>query len=123
MNTFLADESVDYRLVLFLREQGFTVESVLDLTPGLSDGEVLSYCNSKSFILITEDKDFGELIIRMKKPNPGVILLRLSGLNLTEREILVFESFHENHIQFKNAFSVLSPSKLRIRKFNNPPSE
>ena len=67
---------------------------------GSADEEVLSISLKESSILITEDKDFGELVYRLKKAHIGIILIRLSGLDP----------------EMKNSFSVISYNQTRIRK-------
>ena len=117
MHIFLADESVDYRIIVALKDKGFIIHPVIDLYPGSNDNEVLAYCIQNDFILITEDKDFGDLTIRLNKPHKGIILLRLSGLDILIKRELVANSFTKNHMEFKNSFSVLNSRKLRIRKY------
>ena len=63
----LADESVDRQIVDRLREDGRTVLYVTEMDPGISDDAVLSLANGKEAVLLTADRDFGELIFRQKK--------------------------------------------------------
>ena len=119
MDIFLADESVDHRIIAALRDRGFFVVSIIDLQQGWSDEQVLAYCVENDYILITEDKDFGELTNRLKISNKGIILLRLTGINLLDKNKLVINTYVENYLEFKNAFSVLNAKKLRIRKYKN----
>ena len=66
---FYADESVDYPIIEVLR-RGHTVSAVIDEEPGLPDSEVLKRANEAEAILITIDKDFGELVyLRKLIPN------------------------------------------------------
>ena len=62
----------------WLRDQGHEVFSVFDEARGISDEEVLNKAVSENRILITVDKDFGEMIYRERREHCGVILLRLS---------------------------------------------
>ena len=119
MDIFLADESVDYRIISALRHQGFKIYSIADISPGMNDSDVLSYCFENNCILISEDKDFGELTIRFKKPNHGLILLRLIGLDISSKKDLVIKVFLQSQSEFRNAYSVLNIKKLRIRKYLN----
>ena len=74
---FLADECCDTGLVSSLREDGHDVLYVLERKPGVSDDEVLTEAYVEERILVTEDKDFGDLVYRFKKPAKGVILIRI----------------------------------------------
>lgn len=118
MDIFLADESVDYRIIVALRERNFIILSVIEINPGWTDNHVLDYCVQNDLILITEDKDFGELVNRFKKPNKGIILLRLVSLPIIEKKRLVMDCFIDKHEEFRGANSVLSNRKLRIRKYS-----
>jgi len=60
----LADESVDYAIIAALRNKGFVVRSISEEHPGIKDKEVLSKAILYNCLLLTEDKDFGELTYR-----------------------------------------------------------
>ena len=76
---FLADECCDTGLVASLREDGHDVLYVLEQKTGVSDDEVLREAYDEERILLTEDKDFGELVYRLKKPSKGIILIRMDA--------------------------------------------
>jgi predicted nuclease of predicted toxin-antitoxin system len=120
VDIFLADESVDFRLIKALRDKGFIILTVSEVNPGITDDQVLAHCVEYDLILITEDKDFGKLMYQFNKPNRGIILFRLAGLMIDEKVNLVANAFGSSYSEFKNAYSVLSGKKLRIRKSNNP---
>jgi predicted nuclease of predicted toxin-antitoxin system len=75
---FLVDECTGKRLAKLLEKAGFDVVFVGDWKPSATDDEVLEKAEKDDRILITDDKDFGELIFRLGRPSKGVILLRLS---------------------------------------------
>ena len=58
----IADENVDAAIVERLRAEGHDVVWVADLAPGVTDQAVLREANAKGAILVTADKDFGELV-------------------------------------------------------------
>lgn len=58
-----------------LREDGHDVLYVLERKQGVSDDEVLIEAYNEGRILVTEDKDFGDLVYRLKKPSRGIILI------------------------------------------------
>jgi len=76
---FLVDECTGKRLAKLLEKAGFDVVFVGDWKPSATDDEVLEKAEKDDRILITDDKDFGELIFRLGRPLKGVILLRLSS--------------------------------------------
>lgn len=60
----LADEGVDRPIVELLRQSGHQVWYVAELEPGISDNVVLDLANRERAILLTADRDFGELVFR-----------------------------------------------------------
>jgi len=75
---FVADECCDRALVELLRSQGHDVFSISESKPGIEDEHVLRISYDEDRILLTEDKDFVELVYRLRKPSAGIILLRIS---------------------------------------------
>ena len=112
----IADESVDFEIVEVLRAAGVEVVAVVEMNPGISDDEVLEMANNLQLLLLTEDKDFGELVVRLRKPNFGVLLLRLSGVELVVKVELCVSTIIENFEKLGNHFSVLDERRLRIRR-------
>lgn len=74
--TFLADECCDTGLVASLRADGYDVLYISERKPGLSDDNVLIDAYNEERILLTEDKDFGELVYRLKKPTRGIKVIK-----------------------------------------------
>jgi predicted nuclease of predicted toxin-antitoxin system len=74
---FLADECCDAGLVASLRDFGHDVKYVIEQKTGSSDDEVLTIAYNEGRILLTEDKDFGELVYRFRKPSLGIVLIRI----------------------------------------------
>lgn len=115
----IADESVDFGIITILRSKNLVVYSIAEDCPGISDIEVLQNAVDKSCILITEDKDFGELTYRLKLPHLGIVLLRLSDLPRQERILYAAEMIEKFIVKLKGTFSVLSARGLRIKESIN----
>lgn len=112
----LADEGVDRQIVVRLRQEGYDVLYIAELDPGIDDVFVLEQASQSGSLLLTADKDFGELIFRQGKARGGVVLLRFAGL-APEKKALIVEAFLKKHgAEMLQAFSVISPGHLRIRK-------
>jgi predicted nuclease of predicted toxin-antitoxin system len=88
----LADEGVDAPTVARLRADGHDVTYVAELMPGITDEAVLDLANAESRVLLTADKDFGELVFRMGRVTVGVLLLRLAGLGTEARAEMVCQT-------------------------------
>jgi predicted nuclease of predicted toxin-antitoxin system len=70
----VADESVDSRIVEKLRATGISVFSIAENQSSIMDKQVLEIAVSKNALLITEDKDFGELVFRFQLEHKGILL-------------------------------------------------
>ena len=73
----VADECISVSIVASLRKEGCDVWHVLEGSAGSSDDDVLSNAYRQDRIILTEDKDFGELVYRFRKPAKGVIFIRI----------------------------------------------
>jgi predicted nuclease of predicted toxin-antitoxin system len=74
---WLADECVDAAVVTQLRRLDHDVVYAAESASSAPDSEIIALAEQDERILLTEDKDFGELVFRLKTPVPGVVLLRI----------------------------------------------
>lgn len=111
---FLVDECTGPKVALWLRDQGHDVFSVYDEARGIDDGTILDKAFSENWILITNDRDFGERVFREHCPHRGVVFLRL----LDERpaaKIEVFRKLLENYAdQLTDRFAVVTEFQVRF---------
>lgn len=112
---FVADENLDRQIVERLRKDGHAVWYVAEMEPGVGDREVLDMANQEQAVLITADKDFGELIHRQHLLNPGVILVRLSGLPPLAKAELIAGAVTAHEKEIAGGFSVITHRTIRIR--------
>jgi len=82
----LADESVEGRIVEFLRDQGHDVLYVTETAPGTPDPQVLEMANREQRILVTNDKDFGELTFMRGEVSAGIVLVRTQSESAEENQ-------------------------------------
>ncbi len=118
MNDFpeiVADESVDYTIVLNLRQAGFNVYAICESNPSINDAQVQQIALERNALLITEDKDFGELVFRLRLPHCGILLIRLNGIDSTEKGSIITKVLIDHHFSIRNHFAVQDLVKLRIR--------
>jgi predicted nuclease of predicted toxin-antitoxin system len=113
---FVCDEGVDRSIVEQLRSDGHAVTYIAEISPSVPDDEVLREANARGAVLVTADKDFGELVFRLGRLSTGVLLIRLHDVPTTDRASLVGAVVREHGAELTGAFSVLSPTRLRIRK-------
>jgi predicted nuclease of predicted toxin-antitoxin system len=102
-------------MVTSLKNDGHDVLYVLEKNPGVTDDEVLLDAYNEKRILITEDKDFGELVYRLKKPAEGIILIRIDveQRHLKWSRIKKLIEKHEGHLS--GHFVVINTQKFRFR--------
>jgi len=112
----LADECVAAEVVARLRADGHTVEAAGDNAPGAADDDVLTRAVNAGQILLTADKDFGELVYRLRRVHAGVVLLRLSGMVAADRAELVSEVFRNRAADLPGSFTVIEPNSVRVRR-------
>lgn len=89
--------------------------SLLERNPGASDDEVLLEAYNEERIMLTEDKDFGELVYRLKKPSKGIILIRM---DVKERHMkwLRLKKLIENYEErLPGHFVVIDTQRFRFR--------
>jgi predicted nuclease of predicted toxin-antitoxin system len=117
--TIVADESVDFGIILLLRQKGISVISVAEENFGIKDEEVLAIAANNQCLLITEDKDFGELTYRLKLEHKGILLIRLGELSRMERIELAAQLIEKHFSDLYNNFSVLDKRGIRIKTAHN----
>ena len=111
----VADESVDTAIVDRLCHDGYETTYVAELTPSVSDEQVLYEANRRGAILLTEDRDFGELVYRLGRVHGGIMLIRLAGLTAASKAETVSKVLRLHAIELLGAFTVVSPGGVRIR--------
>jgi len=112
---FLVDECTGKRLAKLLEKESHDVLFVGDVMPSASDDEVIRKAEKENRILITDDRDFGELVFRLGKPTKGVILLR-TGVN-PEKRLKALVKLLRNY-EIAEKFVVLKEDSVRIRRMH-----
>jgi predicted nuclease of predicted toxin-antitoxin system len=113
---FLADESCDVAVVRAIREAGHDVTSVRDTMRGAPDRAVLDQALRERRLLLTEDKDFGELVFANGAPALGVLLLRYPTAARSRIVRRVIDFVTVRAAELDGAFVVIEPSRSRIRR-------
>ena len=88
---------------------------VIEEIRSLSDDVLLQIVADEKRILVTKDKDFGELVFRLNKVHSGVVLLRLEGFTTQERADMVCPLVLKYKEQLLNSFTVIQKGIIRIR--------
>lgn len=120
--TFLANENFPAPSIAILRRAGFVVFSIKEVLPGASDVDVVKIAQSEGFIVLTMDKDYGEIVFRNMAEHPrSVILFRLSGAENPDRpgEVLV-GLLNEEGLDVADRFTVVERGNVRQRILDFP---
>lgn len=112
---YLADENVASRIVEWLRSLGHDVLYAAEECPGESDPAWLRRAEADRRLLVTSDKDFGELVFRDKLNSHGVVLLRLGDLSMDERLTRLNQTWPTVEAHPSGSFIVITTRRVRIR--------
>jgi predicted nuclease of predicted toxin-antitoxin system len=112
----LADESVEGEIVARLRSEGHDVAYVPETTAGIRDDEVLARANAEDRVLLTEDKDFGDLAFFYGSRSLGIVLLRAHGAGFEAKADLVVDALktHEDEL-------TKDPPHFVVLRWGRPP--
>jgi predicted nuclease of predicted toxin-antitoxin system len=112
---FLVDVGVGKPVDLWLLNHGYNIKSIRDINPRLPDHEILKIAVSEKRMVVTMDKDFGDLVYNSGQSHAGVLLLRLEDAN-SEEKIKVIETILKKYSdKIYNNFCVYKDGKLRIK--------
>lgn len=113
---FLADENFPLRSVALLREAGHDVLAVSERLPGVPDQTVLERAVAERQILLTFDRDYGELIFGKSLPvPPGVVYLRLVPRTPLEAGEVVLALCAAGGLELDERYTVVDPPRVRQR--------
>ena len=113
----LANENIFRGTVARLRVLGHDVRAVAEEFPGATDSTVLGEAHRDKRIILTFDKDYGDLVFRTSLPVPsGVILLRFDPTDAEEVVGLIQMLDSASELEVEGWFSVVRRDGLRQRK-------
>jgi predicted nuclease of predicted toxin-antitoxin system len=111
---FIADVNIEKVIVDLLLENGYNVKWIPDYDCEILDADLLNMANTEKRILVTNDKDFGELTFLQKKLSTGIILIRVKGQK-PQNKIKVMKKLLQNYSdKLLHHFVVVTKGKIRI---------
>ena len=113
---FLVDVGVGKKVEDFLYKNGYDILSVRKLNPRMSDSEVIDIAAKDNRIVITMDKDFGELIYNSGLIHKGILLLRTENCSGDKKAKILSEILINYSSELEENFCVFSKDRLRIRR-------
>ena len=114
MLRFLADESCDFAAVRALRSEGHDVVSVGEISKGADDEHVMALALDQKRVLLTEDKDFGQLAFAAGNKSLGVVLIRFPAHARSSLGVQMVKLVRNHADQLPSSFVVLQPDRLRL---------
>ena len=111
---FLVDECTGPTVAEWLRTEGHEVFSVFDEAQGIEDDEVIQKAYTESWILITNDKDFGEKVYREQHPHRGVILMRLEDERAVNKIEVLRRLLDQYSDKVADRFVVVTETRVRF---------
>lgn len=119
----LADENVPGLAVATLRQHGHDVLWMHEEAPGTPDPQVLARAHRERRVVVTFDKDFGELAFRLgAAAASGVILFRVhagSPESVARAAVSVFAE----RTDWAGAFVVVEDGRIRVRSIADRPAQ
>ena len=112
----LLNENISGTVIQALRERGHDVPAVKESMRGADDEEILARARDEKRLLVTQDKDFGELAFRSRLTTPyGVILFRLAGTTSDQDNRKIIEVL-ESGTEWAGHFAVVTETRVRLRQ-------
>jgi predicted nuclease of predicted toxin-antitoxin system len=112
----VADENVPLKAVLLLREKGHDVLSISESLPKTSDEDILKTAERDGRIILSFDKDFGELAFCSELPiSCGIILLRIPLLSVDYITSIIVDAV-QSRSDWAGHFAVVEPGRIRMRE-------
>ena len=115
MLKFVLDVGVGKKVGEYLASQGYDTLLITSINPSMPDSEILAIAETENRMVVTMDKDFGELVYHSAKAHAGVLLLRLEDADGEEKvEAMKFIMENFRHL-LEHKFCVFKNGRLRIR--------
>lgn len=116
MLKFLVDLGVGIKAEEWLKSSGYDVKTIRSIDPKAKDAVILKIAESESRMVITMDKDFGELVYRSGKTHAGVLILRLEDANGDKKAEVIRKILRDHEDKMQSKFCVFQNGVLRISK-------
>jgi predicted nuclease of predicted toxin-antitoxin system len=120
MLKLLADENIARDMVTWLRNQGCDVLHAAETLAREVDSVLLGTAEAEGRLLLTEDKDFGELVFRDGLNSHGIVLLRLGKLAISDRIARLAGVWSVIQSNPNGRFMVITENKVRVRPLTRP---
>jgi len=112
----VADESCTGPLIRALREAGHDVIAIAESATGASDEAVIARALSERRVLITEDRDFGELVYARGQSSAGVVFVKFPSRARRAKPAAGVEALAKLGARLRDGFTVIEPGRVRLAR-------
>ncbi len=113
---FLVDECTGPAVARWLRDQQHEVFSVYEAARGMADDEVIQKAYDESWVLVTNDKGFGEKVYRDRRPHRGVVFLRLEDERAANKITVLQHLLARYADRLPDSFVVVTETRVRFAR-------
>ncbi len=113
---FLVDECTGPSVAQWLQAEGHEVFSIYSQARGMADDRIIQKSFAENWILITNDKDFGEKIYRQNYPHRGMILLRLADERVASKIAVLHRLLSDYPKRLTDSFIVVTEKRVRFAR-------
>ena len=113
---FLVDECTGPAVARWLRQQNHDVFSVYEQSRGMEDDRIIQKAFDENWILITNDKDFGEKVYRERHPHRGIVLLRLDDERARNKIDALQGLLRDYADRIPGSFVVVTETRVRFAR-------
>ena len=113
---FLVDECTGPAVATWLRDANHEVFYVFEEARGMDDEDIIRKALEEDWILITNDKDFGEKVYRDGRLHHGVILLRLEDERSSSKIQILSRLLQTYPDRLSNSFVVVTEKQVRFAR-------
>ena len=111
---FLADVNIEKVIVDEFRKLGYDITWIAEENPHLDDMGIFKIAQKENRILLTNDKDFGEIVFRQKLVSSGIVLFRIKGQDTMEKLKLLRKLLISHKDRISKHFVVITKEKIRF---------
>ncbi len=120
---FLADESCDHAVVLALRGAGHDVTAIGESQRGATDETVIELASRERRVVLTEDKDFGQLVFAAAKSTAGVIFVRFPAQARANLSAEIIDLAAARGNELLGCFVTIQPGRVRVARLPSAPAQ
>jgi len=116
---FLANENFPLLSVRLLRHAGHRVVSIIQEAPGSKDEDILKRAHAERLIILTFDRDYGELIYRYQAlPPAGVVYFRFAPATPSEPAEILIKVMDRADLSVIGKFTIVERDRVRQRSLH-----